>query len=248
MNPNMSEFHSGVVAPVECLKEGWALIKNQYWLFLGISLVGMLIGSAVPIILIGPMMCGIFLCLFSKMRNEKVEFAALFKGFDYFVQGLIVAAIKAIPMIIVIVPSYLIMFVVMATTMPRNHPTPDETSAFMASFFGFELLFVAVIIIVGIVVEIFFIFAFPLIVDRNLSGLEAIKLGIKASKANFGGVLGLLLLNAALGVAGVLCCFVGVYFVLPVTFAAHAVAYRRVFPERFQSFPPPPPPPASWAT
>ena len=247
MDPNQPQFNSGVVAPVECLKEGWALIRDQYWLFMGISLVGMLIGGAVPLILLGPMMVGIFLCLFRRMRGEPVEFGMLFKGFDYFGQSLIVVLIKAIPMVVVIVPFYLIMFVVMMTTMPRNHPTPDETSTFMFSFFGLEIVFIVVIVIVGLAVETFFLFAFPLVVDRNLTGMDAIKLSIKAGKANFGGVLGLLLLNAAVGFIGVLCCFVGVYFVMPVTLAAQAIAYRRVFPETLQNFAPPPPPPASWA-
>jgi len=247
VDPNQPQFNSGVVAPVECLKEGWALIRDQYWLFMGISLVGMLIGGAVPLILLGPMMVGIFLCLFRRMRGEPVEFGMLFKGFDYFGQSLIVALIKAIPMVVVIVPFYLIMFVVMMTTMPRNHPTPDETSTFMFSFFGLEIVFIVVIVIVGLAVETFFLFAFPLVVDRNLTGMDAIKLSIKAGKANFGGVLGLLLLNAAVGFIGVLCCFVGVYFVMPVTLAAQAIAYRRVFPETLQNFAPPPPPPASWA-
>jgi len=247
VDPNQPQFNSGVVAPVECLKEGWALIRDQYWLFMGISLVGMLIGGAVPLILLGPIMVGIFLCLFRRMRGEPVEFGMLFKGFDYFGQSLIVVLIKAIPMVVVIVPFYLIMFVVMMTTMPRNHPTPDETSTFMFSFFGLEIVFIVVIVIVGLAVETFFLFAFPLVVDRNLTGMDAIKLSIKAGKANFGGVLGLLLLNAAVGFIGVLCCFVGVYFVMPVTLAAQAIAYRRVFPETLQNFAPPPPPPASWA-
>src|SRR6266545_7080966 len=65
-----SQFQSGAIAPLECLKEGWATIKDRYWLFLGITLVTMLIGGAVPIVLIGPMMCGLYMCLFAKMRGE----------------------------------------------------------------------------------------------------------------------------------------------------------------------------------
>src|SRR5205814_1287210 len=100
MNAELSEFRRGVVAPVECIKEGWALIKDQYWLFLGISLVGVLIGGAVPIVLLGPMMIGIFLCLLQRQRGEPVEFGTLFKGFEQFVQGLVVAARKMVPGII----------------------------------------------------------------------------------------------------------------------------------------------------
>ena len=48
-------FRRGVVEPVECLKAGWNLVRNEYWLFVGMCAVGMIIGSAVPLgILMGP--------------------------------------------------------------------------------------------------------------------------------------------------------------------------------------------------
>ena len=120
MNPNTSDFKIGVVAPFECLKEGWAAIKDRYWLFLGLSVVAMLIGGAVPIVLIGPMMCGLYLCLFAKMRGQPVEFGDLFKGFDYFVHGLVAAAIQTVPIFIVLVPSYAMIFIFSIATMPHD--------------------------------------------------------------------------------------------------------------------------------
>src|SRR5437660_12442704 len=108
MNSGDFEFHRGAIAPVECLKEGWALIKDRYWLFLGITLVGILIGGTVAIILMGPMMCGIFLCLFQRQRGETVEFGTLFKGFDYFVPALLVQLIKIIPIVVLMVPFYFV--------------------------------------------------------------------------------------------------------------------------------------------
>ena len=137
-------FRSGAIAPLECVKEGWALIKDQYWLFLGLTIVGILIASAVPIVLIGPMMVGIFLCLFQRQRHEPVEFGTLFKGFDYFGQSLIVALIKVIPIVILMVPFYIIIFAVMLTGMPlccdskmasatARLSAPDESETFGAS-------------------------------------------------------------------------------------------------------------------
>jgi hypothetical protein len=246
MNPNISEFHTGVVAPVECLKEGWALIKEQYWLFFGIAIVGIVIGSVVPIILLGPMMCGIFFCLLQRKRGAQVEFGELFKGFDYFVPGLIVQLIKAIPIVVLMVPFYIVMFAVMFSGMPRPGEPMDELRI-MFPIFAVEIVFFLVVMVVTILVEMFFMFAFPLVVDRKLSGLEALKLSFRACKANLGGILGLLLLNAGLGIVGVLCCVIGVYFYLPVSFASYAVAYRRVFPDVGPNLPMPPPPPQSWA-
>src|SRR5205085_4316259 len=161
MNADPSEFRRGVIAPVECIKEGWALIKDQYWLFLGISLVGILIGGAVPIVLLGPMMIGIFLCLLQRQRGEPVEFGTLFKGFEQFVPGLVVAALKMIPIFIVLVPYYIFLFGFMAITMPHGrNPSPEDSRAFILSFFGVEIVFFVVIMVVSILVEIFFMFAF----------------------------------------------------------------------------------------
>ncbi|MDX6290166.1 MAG: hypothetical protein QOH42_1965 [Blastocatellia bacterium] len=250
MTPDNIEFRTGVIKPVECLKEGWALIKDQYWLFLGIVIVGIFVGGAVPLVLIGPMMVGIYLCFFRRMRGETVEFGTLFKGFDYFAQGLIAALIQMIPMVVVMVPAYIIMFVLMMTSLPRGGGSmdPEASSRFLFTFFGFELVFLVVMIAVGLIVGIFFMFAFPLIADRGLSGLEATKLSIKAGKANFGGILSLLLLNFAIGMLGVLACYIGVFFIMPISLASYAVAYRRVFPPLSQNFASPPPPPANWAT
>jgi hypothetical protein len=249
MTPDNIQLRTGVIKPVECVKEAWALIKDQYWLFLGITFVGVFVGGAVPLVLIGPMMVGIYLCLFRRMRGEPVDFGTLFKGFDYFAQSLIAALLQMIPMVVIMVPFYIVMFVLMMTSMPRGsgRMDPDASSRFMFTFFGFEAVFILVMIAVGIAVNIFFMFAFPLIADRGLSGLEAVKLSIKAGKANFGGILGLLLLNAGIGLLGVLACYVGVFFIMPISLASYAVAYRRVFPSISQNFVSPPPPPGNWA-
>lgn len=248
MTPEQTDFRVGVIKPVECIKEGWALIKDQYWLFFGISLVGILIGGAVPIVLMGPMMVGIFLCLFQRQRNEPVEFGLLFKGFDQFVPGLVVTVLKMIPILIILVPYYVFLIAMMATNMPRGGiEDPEQARSFVMSFFGVEIVFFLVIMVVSIVVEIFFMFAYPLVADRKLSGIDAVKLSFRAGKANLGGVLGLMLLNMLLGIVGVLCCVIGVYFYLPIAVASQAVAFRRVFPGPAQPFPVPPPPPASWA-
>src|SRR5262245_50501895 len=110
MTPNNTDFRVGVIQPMECIKEGWALIKDQYWLFLGLAIVTLLIGGAVPIVLMGAMMIGLFLCLFEKMGGRPFEFGLLFKGFDHFVAGLVVIGIKIVSIFYVFV-SFLIFIV-----------------------------------------------------------------------------------------------------------------------------------------
>jgi hypothetical protein len=231
VSANVTTFNRGAVRPVECLKAAWELIKGQYWLFLGITAVGILVGSLGPMaILLGPMMCGIFLCLLARMRSEPFGFDLLFKGFDYFVQSLIATLIQIIPVMLVLVPFYLVFFFTFMNTMnrPRRRGAPPDPSEFYPVII-LTVVLVVVAIVIGTLVGALFIFTYPLIVDRRLPGLDAVKLSFKAATANFGGVLGLVLLNMLMGFVGLLLCYVGAILVLPLHYASWAVAYRQVF-------------------
>lgn len=234
-------FNRSAVRPMECLKIGWALIKPQYWLFFGITAVGMLIASVAPFgILMGPMMCGIYLVYFQARRNQPIEFGMLFKGFDHFGQSFIATLIHMVPIFVVVVPTYIIFYVglIMMTT---GGSQPDSSA--LLGFMGVFGLVWLVIFIFILVVSVLFTFSYPLIVDRGLSGVDAVKLSAKAAMANFGGLLGLYLINAGLGILGVLLCYVGMFFVLPITIAGLAIAYEQVFGlgEPTSNLPPPPP-------
>jgi uncharacterized membrane protein len=83
--------------------------------------------------------------------------------------------------------------------------------------------------VVATIVGALFIFTFPLIVDRKLSGLEAVKTSVRAVFGNLGGVIGLLLLNMFCGIVGVLLCYVGAFLFMPVGLAGWVIAYEQVF-------------------
>ena len=123
-----------------------------------------------------------------------------------------------------------------------NEPDP-------AKFFGFFALLMILGIVMAlllIVISVLFVFTYPLIVERKLSGLDAVKLSARAGLANFWPLLGLLLLNGLLGFAGLLFCYVGMFLVLPVTFGAIATAYEQVFGLGGGEGPRLPPPPPSF--
>jgi hypothetical protein len=236
------EFRRNAVEPMECLKVGLNLIKSQYWLFVGITAVGVIIGSVVPLgILLGPMMCGLYLALFQTRRGQPIEFGILFKGFDYFGDSVVATLLHMIPMVVVFVPSYILFYVALFVMMGQQGGEPGPGA--MLGFFGFFAVFWLVMMVILIVVSVVFAFAYPLIVDRRLSGVEAVKLSIKAAMANFWRLLGLLLMTGLMGFIGVLFCYVGVFFVMPISFAAIATAYEQVFGlGEFQPNLPPPPP------
>jgi hypothetical protein len=235
MSTGHIEFTRGAIRPFQCLSDGWQLIKDRYWLFLGITVVGVLIGSLAPLgILMGPCMCGIHYCMIRQQEGKSVEFGMLFKGFDYFVQSLIATLIMLIPMMILIIPFYIVFLIVMLKAMPdqRHNPHPDPKA--LMTFFGTMGGFFLFIFCISILVHIVFFFVYPLIVDRRLGGVEAVKVSAGAAFANFWSVLGLTLLNGLLGLLGVMCCYVGAFFVMPIGFAAVWTAYRQVFPEELE--------------
>jgi hypothetical protein len=224
----MSEFRTDVIKPIECFKEGWELIKDQYWLFFAITLVGMLIGGVVPAgLAIGAMFCGIYYCLFEKLAGRKVEFEGLFKGFNYFVPGLVASLIVIVPAIISVVFLYgSLIAVVVTSTDSHGRIGPSLLSGLIMTLFVEGL---AISLIIGCL-HAFLMFAYPLIVERGMGGWEAFRLSARAVWANLKGVVGLIFIEFILGILGYLCLAVGVYFVMPVMFAGVLVAYRKVFP------------------
>lgn len=242
-SPDAIEFRRRAVKPIECLKAGHELVRSQYWLFVGISAVGMIIASVVPLgILMGPMMCGIYLALFRTRRGQPIEFGDLFKGFDYFGESLIAALLHLVPIFVILIPTYIIFYISMFAMMAaQGGGEPDP--GLLLGFFGFWAVIWIVLMVVLILISVAFTFAYPLIVDRRLSGFEAVKLSMKAAMGNFWGLLGLMLLSGLLAFAGILLCYVGWFLVMPITFGAVAVAYEQVFGlGEFQPNLPPPPP------
>src|SRR5215213_2246948 len=221
-------YRRNAVGPVECITAGWELVKGQYWLFVGMCVVSMLIGSAVPAgILLGPMMCGLYFAFFKLRRGEPIEFAMLFKGFDYFGPSLIATLLHIVPILAIVIPAYVFFYVSLIVSVIAQGDDPNPW-AFLGVL-AMLLLFFAVVFAVIILVSVGFTFAYPLIVDRKMKGLDAVKLSFKAAMGNFWGLLGMVALTALMNLAGIMACYVGMFLVLPISYASIAAAYERVF-------------------
>jgi uncharacterized membrane protein len=112
-----------------------------------------------------------------------------------------------------------------AASQSGGDPNPAALFGVMGAFGFFWLVVVVVIIFISIG----FTFAYPLITDRKLQGFDAVKLSFRAAIANFWRLLGMSILTSLMSAAGVLLCYVGVFLVLPIAYAAIASAYEQVF-------------------
>jgi hypothetical protein len=88
------------------------------------------------------------------------------------------------------------------------------------------------LIIFSILWQVTFKFALPLLADNEGIGLgDCIKLSARAGWSNIGGIIVLAILEGLLALAGVIALCVGVFFVMPIIWAANALAFRMVFPD-----------------
>src|SRR4029079_1450063 len=100
-------YRRNVIEPIKCISAAWAMVKEQYWLFVGMCAVGLLIGSAVPMgILTGPMMCGLYIAVLAISRRQPIEFGMLFKGFDYFGPSVVATLLHVVPILVIVIPAY----------------------------------------------------------------------------------------------------------------------------------------------
>ena len=217
-----TDFNIGVINSMDCLKEGWETIKPNYWLLFAISLVGVLIGGMSMYIALGAMICGIYLCFLKAIDGKPVTFETLFDGFKYFLPSLLVTIVIVVPMFAMFLVIYFPL--ILAAVMGSKLSESELIALFLGSF--------AIDVVIALVMICFhtlLMFAFPLIVDRNLSGWQAMKLSSKAVWKNLGGVVGLWLVMFLISLVGAITC-IGTYFAIPIMLATLLVAYRKVFP------------------
>jgi len=216
------------IQPIECIRKAKGLISGQYWLLVGIVVLGLLVGSMVPFgIIFGPMFCGIYLCYFKLMEGEIVQFEDLFKGFDYFKESLIATLILVGVMLIVIVPLYMVMIGVVFGVAALG--IEKEIIPIVMVIGGG--MFYLVILLLSLISGVLFFFAYPLIVDKKMKGIPALKLSCRAAWANFGGLLALFAILLVAGMISAMFCYFPVFFVAPLSMGAMAIAYRKVFPD-----------------
>lgn len=234
------EFRKGAVDAANCISEGWNLIKPNYGLFIGMGVVYLLIvviagnipyaGGIINIIVSGALTCGIYIAILAQRRGDGVPFSLMFEGFSRIVPTTLVTLIATIPWLIFGLVIGLIV------TLPNMTPGAGNPAEIIAAIFNRAFLIpliltYTVVLLISIVFSLLLIFALPLIAERNLGIGDALKLSFGAALNNVGGLIALLIFEFLLSIAGVLLCFVGIIFVLPVIFAANIVAYKSVFPD-----------------
>ena len=81
----------------EWLSEGWALVKDDIMTFAVAALLAGLIGTLTAGICMAPLMVGLYMMAFAKMKGEPVAIGDVFNGFQKFGPAFVAYLIIAIP-------------------------------------------------------------------------------------------------------------------------------------------------------
>ncbi len=218
--------------PFELMSRSFQLIRNRYWLFLGLTVVGILVGSAVPFgMIMGAMMAGMYLCYIHQEQELPVEFATLFKGFDYFVETLKAWLVLLGASMVVLLPFMAAMFVLVMmpileaaqASAAANQPMPPPPFP--------KIIFVLypIMLIANIAITLPFLFVFQLIVDRGLTAMQAIRMSFHGVRKDALGVIWLIFVLTAVSMVLTMMCYIPGILFLPISLGAAFIAYRDIY-------------------
>ncbi len=247
---NNSDFYPSAINAGDCVSNAWNLVKQNYGMYLGIALIAMILSGCIPCVslfLVGPILGGVYYVVLREMNGEPVEFGMMFKGFEKFVPLMVIGLVQAIPEII----GQILRIVVQVGNFGLSNGKGKDFDFFAPN--GPELLASGALIVIAIVAFVLIIFgvawrvllffAIPLAMERDLNAVDAIKLSARAAMSNVGGLIVLFIFEFLIALLGILALCIGIFFVIPILYAANAFAYRQVFPliqQNFNMMPPPP--------
>ena len=107
------QFVPSAISAGECISNAWETLKAKYGMYLGISLIAIILTGCVPclnIFIMGPVMGGVYYVVLRDMRGEPVDFGMMFKGFEKFVPLMVVGLIQSVPGIIAQIVQYGVRF------------------------------------------------------------------------------------------------------------------------------------------
>jgi len=252
---NNVQFIPSAIEAGDCISGAWEMLKRNYGMFLGVSLLAYVMIACIPclnVLILGPVMGGVYYVALRDMRGEPVDFGMMFKGFEKFVPLMVIGLIQSIPGIIAQILQYVFQFssAILDSRRGSNIEIFQGSGSDFALSTGMAILLIVValvIMVLGILWWAAFFCAVPLAMEHDLGAIDALKLSAQAGMNNIGGLLLLIILEALVMMVGVLMICIGMFLVsIPIMFLANAFAYRQIFPYVGRQLNMSPPPPTAY--
>jgi len=233
-------IHPGSIKIGKSLDEGFALLLGNapatiggtlFFLsvHLAFSAIGMIPLIGIPMmightLLFGPLWAGVSLYFIRINRGRTHQIEDLFAGFGRrFIQVMFCWILQLLAIGLVSLTG-LIWGARLLAGFDMN--TLDDP-AFLTELMAANLIILTPI---GILATLW-TWSIPLVVDKKLDAIEALKLSTRVGMHQFVPLSILITLASLIGAAGLALCCVGVVFTLPILMGSLTVAYEQTFPE-----------------
>jgi uncharacterized membrane protein len=224
-----------------CVGRGWDLLKNNFGLLFvaaliynliegGIALLGIIpiIGplfSLANLLVVGPLMGGLFYIFLQTIRNQPANVGDVFIGFrKSFAQLFLGYLVPALLAGVCLIPAGIVAAICILPVIASH--TQANPSAGVLVIIGATVL---ICLLVVCFLTINWVFALPLIMDKQMDFWTAMKTSWKMVRKHWWQVFGLFVLMGLLNIAGLLACCVGIFFTMPIGLGAWMFAYETIF-------------------
>ena len=150
----------------------------------------------------------------------------MFEGFNKFTESIVATLIMVGVYFVLMIPAMIIMVVAIIVPAAMAEQNGADGEAF--AVFGF-LAFYPVLILMSIVSYLPFLFAYQLIAERGVSGVEAVKLSYRGVVRNLFGVIWMMIAMGFISFAAAAACFVPWLLLFPIMIGSLFVLYRDVY-------------------
>ena len=206
----------------DCFFEAKEFLGKDYWSLWGLTFVGMLIAGAVPLIVAGPIYCGLGLCFLAIERRQQPSFDLMFKGFEQFLNTLVPVLLYSL-FTFLVVPFYLVgVFGGMGLC------STGEGILIVLGMCSI-LCGVSVMIIGSTFIGYGAMFACFLVAEYRLEGMDAFKISLKGIQMNFFGMFGVMIASMMVTFCAILLCYIPFLMRMPIFTCAPFICYRKIF-------------------
>jgi hypothetical protein len=189
----------------ETIGRGWTLIRENFWLCVGATLLTMLVSQAAgmipiigPIIVFGPLTGGLYFMMIRMLRREEATIGDAFVGFQRgFGQLLGVTVVLFAVIFACMIPGIVCFIAAAINSAGAARGAGDPSSGSMGISIAAGVLFLA-----GFPVMAYFwtswLFALPLVLDKQIDFWPAMKLSRRAVRLHWWRVFGVFALTGLL--------------------------------------------------
>jgi len=202
------------------IRQAWGIVAGDMGQFVGGSILTVVLSAVSLMICFPALHAGLYVLALKRFRGEKFKSGDFIKGFQFFGRAMglyVVIFLIGLPFLVASIVAYALFIAAV-----------QDSEVGTALAFSAPLIAMVVNLAMALPVAVAF-FAMPLMIDRDMGAMEALKASWAVTSRDFISYLGMAIVLSLVAGAGGLLCTLGVVFTLPILPAAQVCAYRYHF-------------------